>query len=176
VVSGHRTEEGRVPEGEDAAIGGHQPVAAVVSRAGDPHDGRVQVVSGHRACEGRIPEGEDAPSAAVSQYPRPSDVAAMPTMGAFRCVVDMSSKKIAAPNGWTFPSAAASQYPFTTDDVEIPTIGAAPCSPAAEPKNDAVHRRTPRRQRPQAGGQNRCWLSPRRPKGRSGRTGEEVWV
>ena len=49
-----------VAEGEDAAVGGHQPVAAPVGGGGHAHDGLGERDVARRAVEARIAEGEDA--------------------------------------------------------------------------------------------------------------------
>ena len=58
VLAGHRSEEGRPAEAEDASVGGDLVVANPWSRR-HAHDGLVQVLAGHRSEEGR-PEAEDA--------------------------------------------------------------------------------------------------------------------
>ena len=47
--------EGGITEGEDASIGGHQPVALSVGRRSHSHDGCVEMVAAHRAVEGGTP-------------------------------------------------------------------------------------------------------------------------
>ena len=66
----------RVAEGEDAAVGGHQPVAAAVGRRRHAHDRLVERDASRRAPELRAAEGEDAavgghqPVAAAWDRPR----------------------------------------------------------------------------------------------------------
>ena len=55
-----RAVEGGVAEGEDAAVGGHLPVAATAGGGGDPHHRLVERVTPHGAVEGGVAEGEDA--------------------------------------------------------------------------------------------------------------------
>ena len=59
-VAGGAVEAG-VAEGEDAAVGRHQPVALAVGRGGHPHDGLVEVQVAGGAVEAGVAEGEDAP-------------------------------------------------------------------------------------------------------------------
>ncbi len=49
-----------VAEGEDAAVGSHEPIAASVRRRGDAHDRALQVQRTGRAVEPGVAEGEDA--------------------------------------------------------------------------------------------------------------------
>ena len=55
----HRAQE-RGIEGEDAAVGSHQPVAPCPVVDGHPHDGPVESEGTGRAIEPSITEGEDA--------------------------------------------------------------------------------------------------------------------
>ncbi len=52
--------EAGVAEGEDAAVGGHQPVAAGIGRGRHPHDRAVECHRTGRAVEPGVAEGEDA--------------------------------------------------------------------------------------------------------------------
>ena len=49
-----------IAEGEDATVGGDQPVAAAVGRRRDAHDGTLQVDRARRTVELGGAEGEDA--------------------------------------------------------------------------------------------------------------------
>src|SRR5205823_5555939 len=53
-------EEGGVAEGEDAAVGGDEPVAPAGPRGRHGHDGLVERLAPHRPVEGGGAEGEDA--------------------------------------------------------------------------------------------------------------------
>ena len=53
--------EGGVAVGEDAPVGGHQPVALAVGGGGHPHDGPVERQTAGGAVEGGVAVGEDAP-------------------------------------------------------------------------------------------------------------------
>src|SRR5581483_4184041 len=53
-------EEGGVSEGEDAAVGGREPVAPAGRRRGHAHDRLVQGDGARRAVEAGVAEGEDA--------------------------------------------------------------------------------------------------------------------
>ena len=55
----HRPEELGVTEGEDAAVGGDQPVAEAVGGGGDADDRCVQGRAAGRAVEAGVAEGED---------------------------------------------------------------------------------------------------------------------
>ena len=59
--------EAGVAEGEDAAVGGHQPVALAVGRGGHAHDGLVEVDAAGRAVEAASPKAKMPPSEATSQ-------------------------------------------------------------------------------------------------------------
>ena len=50
----------RVPEGEDAAVGGDEPVAGLVGRRADADDRALQGETASRPVEARGPEVEDA--------------------------------------------------------------------------------------------------------------------
>ena len=51
--------EDGVAEGEDPAVGRHQPVAAAVGRGRHADDGCVEVQAARGAVEDRVAEGED---------------------------------------------------------------------------------------------------------------------
>src|SRR5258706_540625 len=53
-------EEAGVAEGEDAAVGGHEPVAVAGGRGRHAHDRLVQPQVAGRPGEGGVAEGEDA--------------------------------------------------------------------------------------------------------------------
>ena len=54
------TVEVGIPKGEDATVGGHQPVAPAVGRGGHAHDGPVEMDCARRTVEVGIAKGEDA--------------------------------------------------------------------------------------------------------------------
>ncbi len=51
-----RAEERGIAVVEDAAVGGDEPVPAVVARLGDPDDGLVQALTGEITEEAGVPE------------------------------------------------------------------------------------------------------------------------
>ena len=55
-----RAVEGGVAEGEDAAVGGHQPVAAAVGGGRHGHDGLGEADAPGGPVEAGVAEGEDA--------------------------------------------------------------------------------------------------------------------
>ena len=60
VHAAHRSVEGGVAEGEDAAVGRHRPVAAPVGGVGHAHHRLVEDDAAGRAAEGEVAEVEDA--------------------------------------------------------------------------------------------------------------------
>ena len=60
VVPPHGAEEARVAVGEDAAVGGHEPVAVGARSAGHAHDGLVQRRAARTAVVAGVTEVEDA--------------------------------------------------------------------------------------------------------------------
>src|SRR6202034_3629141 len=60
-VSRRRSEEGRVAEGEDPPVPGHQPVAGFVPVRRQSDDGHVEVDGARRPVEDGVPVAEDAP-------------------------------------------------------------------------------------------------------------------
>ncbi len=59
-MAAHRPVEGGVAEGEEAAVGGHQPVALAVGRGGHAHHRLVQTHASGRPVEAGVTEGEEA--------------------------------------------------------------------------------------------------------------------
>ena len=59
-ATGDGTVEARIAEGEDAAVGGDEPVAAPVGRGGDADDGALEMQRAGGAVELGRPEAEDA--------------------------------------------------------------------------------------------------------------------
>src|SRR5207245_933263 len=55
-----RAVEAGVAEAEDAAVGGHQPVAPSAGGGGHAHDGPVEGQAARRAVEAGVAEAEDA--------------------------------------------------------------------------------------------------------------------
>ena len=76
-----RAEERGVAEGEDAAVGGDEPVAVAGGRGGHADDRLVQLHVAGRAVEPRVAEGEDP--AVGGDEPVAAGVGAMPTIGGF---------------------------------------------------------------------------------------------
>ena len=98
------------PNDEDAAVGGHQVVAAVVGHGGHAAD-RVVRATGRR-CEprnGGVAEGEDAAVGGHQPVAAPLWVAAMPVTGATSGVPPIEPRKGASPKANTPPSEATSQ-------------------------------------------------------------------
>ncbi len=58
-----------VTEGEDPAVGRHQPIAATIGRRRDPDDWIVEMSTGHGTQKWRSAEREDSPSRAVNVIP-----------------------------------------------------------------------------------------------------------
>ena len=76
-----RAVEGGVAEGEDAAVGGHQPVAPAVGRGGHAHDGLVEVAAAQTTVGHGIAEGGDTPIGCPQcSTPPLSDVEVIPTI------------------------------------------------------------------------------------------------
>ena len=59
MLAGGAVERG-VAEGEDAAVGGDEPVAVAGGRGGDADDGRGEAAAAGGAVERGVAEGEDA--------------------------------------------------------------------------------------------------------------------
>ena len=95
-----------VAEGEDAAVGGHQPVARAVIARRHPDDRRVEVGAAHRAVERGVAEGEHAP---VGGH-RPVALAVRRRSGAddgrIECHAPVDPWNRAPPNEKTPPSEA----------------------------------------------------------------------
>ena len=60
MLTAHGPVERRIPEVEDAAVGGHQPVATPVRGLRNADDRRVEMPTAHRPDERRRSVGEDA--------------------------------------------------------------------------------------------------------------------
>ena len=60
MLATHRAVEGGVTEGEDPAVGGHEPVALARRGGRHAHDGLVEVLAAHRAVEDSVTKGEDS--------------------------------------------------------------------------------------------------------------------
>ena len=61
VTAAGRAVEAGVAEGEDPAVGGHQPVALAVGGRGHAHDGLVEGEATDRPVEAGVTESEDRP-------------------------------------------------------------------------------------------------------------------
>ena len=79
-----RTVEAGVAVGEDAAVGGHQPVAVPVRRAGHAHHRLVEGEVAGRAVEAGVAVGEDAAVGGHQPVAAAVGVEAMPTTGLLR--------------------------------------------------------------------------------------------
>ena len=84
VTSTHRSEEARVAEREDAAVGCDEPIAVTGRGRGDADNRPVQVTTTHRSEEARVAEREDAAVGRDEPVAVTGAVAAMPTIGWFR--------------------------------------------------------------------------------------------
>ena len=156
-----------VAEGEDAAVGRHQPVAAAVGCRRHADDGLVE--RGFRPCcrrTGRRRRRRHPRRAPPASSPWPSGVAAMATMGPCSGRSPSDPSKVASPKAKTPPSALASQYPppsgvaspVSTGELRGSGMAGAPSVHAAEPDHPParVARSGGRRPGGPSGQQRRC--------------------